>query len=118
MERNRYLLFEFNHVGQTCLHIAAKYKSMKILRYLIQHGADYEARDLMGRTPLFYAVQAENREAFRLLLYTGAVPWNIQTGNEWFTEMLRKVRKIHTIISISPISVRKQILELELDKLL
>lgn len=72
----------------------------------------------MGRTPLFYAVQAENREAFRLLLYTGAVPWNIPTGNEWFTEMLRKVRKIHTIISISPISVRKQILELELDKLL
>ncbi|CAD8128783.1 unnamed protein product [Paramecium sonneborni] len=115
---NRNLLFEFNHLGQTCLHIAASKGNSVLLQYLLQCGADYEAKDFMNRNPLWYAVEAQSEESFKLLLKIGASPWNIQTSNAWFADILQQAKKIHTLISISPHTVKSLILEHEFDRIL
>ncbi|CAK85103.1 unnamed protein product (macronuclear) [Paramecium tetraurelia] len=115
---NRNLLFEFNHLGQTCLHIAASKGNSTLLQYLLQCGADYEAKDFMNRNPLWYAVEAQSEESFKMLLKIGATPWNIQTSNAWFADILQQAKKIHTLISISPHTVKSLILEHEFERIL
>ncbi|XP_019646937.1 PREDICTED: death-associated protein kinase 1-like [Branchiostoma belcheri] len=42
----------FSQVGQTALHEACRSGRTEIVKLLIQHGADVEARDILGRKPL------------------------------------------------------------------
>lgn len=57
--------------GETPLHFAAKKGDINLIYLLVENGADVNARDSMGRTPLFY-VFTGNPEAANLLLYLGA----------------------------------------------
>jgi ankyrin repeat protein len=45
-------------------------------------GADYEKRDDMNRTPLYYAALNCHKETFYALLRLGAEPWGVQTEDE------------------------------------
>ncbi len=58
----------------TALHNAAGCHELEILRLLLRHGANLEARDSQGLTPLHYATLANTMEPLRLLLEAGANP--------------------------------------------
>lgn len=59
--------------GDTALHwVAAQEGSDEIVRLLIGRGADVEAKDDYGLTPLHYAVREGNEAAVRLLINRGA----------------------------------------------
>ncbi|XP_070208340.1 GA-binding protein subunit beta-1-like [Littorina saxatilis] len=62
--------------GCTLLHIAANRQDKKIVDYLLQHGAEINARDSLGRTPLFYAKRVGNKEAAKLLMECGATVYS------------------------------------------
>jgi len=75
--------------GTTALHEAAKLGDPTIIQFLLEHGADINAQDSNGYTPLHRAIRThhlgavtnnlvggENMEAIKLLLNKGA---NIQT---------------------------------------
>ncbi|KAL8572883.1 hypothetical protein ACOMHN_011132 [Nucella lapillus] len=56
------------------LHIAAnRHDGKKIADYLLSHGADVNAKDSFGRTPLFYANRGGHRDVIKLLVDNGAV---------------------------------------------
>jgi len=54
------------------LHDAAMTGDVEQLQLLISSGADVNARDMMGYTPLFYAVQGGQKKAAELLIGGGA----------------------------------------------
>ncbi len=58
----------------TALHMAARRGSVEIAGALLDCGADIEARDSVGETPLRRAVNCNKVEAARLLLSRGADP--------------------------------------------
>lgn len=50
-------LFESHaKVFMTGLHWAAKRGHLDIVRILLQHGADVDSKDIIGRTPLYFAI--------------------------------------------------------------
>ncbi|MBI3395869.1 MAG: ankyrin repeat domain-containing protein, partial [Spirochaetia bacterium] len=57
---------------ETPLMKAAAFGKIDVIRYLIEHGADVDARDTEGSTPVMYAAATGEREALRLLLDHGA----------------------------------------------
>lgn len=59
--------------GQTVLHLVCS-SSDGTLRHLLELGADANAEDERGETPLNYAVRQEDNAKFKLLLDFGAVP--------------------------------------------
>ena len=50
-----FIIYEYDHIGQTVLHHAAKRDYWKLLRLLIKYGAQIDKMDDIGRTPLFLA---------------------------------------------------------------
>src|SRR5688572_8074949 len=59
--------------GRTALHHAAE-GNLAAVEVLVERGADLDARDKSGRTPLFVAVRANRYEIARYLLDRGADP--------------------------------------------
>jgi len=57
---------------QTPLHIAARWDSQDVARYLVEIGADIHARDVYGNTPLHQAAIAGANEIPRILIQAGA----------------------------------------------
>lgn len=60
--------------GRTALHYAANQGSLSVINYLINHGADVNAKNGKGYTPLYYAASYNKAEAVSLLLTKGADP--------------------------------------------
>ena len=61
--------------GWTPLHVAAGHSSSQahtIIEDLAQGGADLEATDREGRTPLLFALEGNRKEAIDALLHAGA----------------------------------------------
>jgi ankyrin repeat protein len=58
--------------GLTPLCCAAKQQSLNVMKILIEHKADVQSRDFMGKTPLVHC--AGNAECTLLLLQYGADP--------------------------------------------
>jgi len=57
--------------GNTPLHLAAEWKLIAMILYLLDKGADINARNGSNETPLFSAVKADSPEAIRTLLGAG-----------------------------------------------
>ena len=70
-----YSLWWYGH-NVTCLHIASGYGHVECCRVLLDCGADLEAEDKYGHTPLMYA---KTCEVVKLLLSRGA---NVNTRDE------------------------------------
>lgn len=59
----------------TALHLAAvNGKNEAVLLFLLDHGAEVDARDIYGMTPLFRAITESNETAATILLDRGANP--------------------------------------------
>jgi len=58
--------------GRTPLHIAACEGHLKVVQYLLEHGATVYAKDRYGDTPLCNAVRFRRKEVVKLLRKTGA----------------------------------------------
>jgi ankyrin repeat protein len=56
----------------TPLHLAAQLGAVEVMEFLIEHGADVNARDGRGLTPLHEAVSNEHLQAAEMLLDRGA----------------------------------------------
>jgi len=54
--------------GWTALHLAVEENKIKMAKFLIDHGAQIEAKTDTGFTPLMTAVQSGNLEAIRMLV--------------------------------------------------
>lgn len=54
--------------GSTPLMFAAKLKSSQIVDYLIENGADANKQNAIGKTALFFALEAGNKNAIKSLL--------------------------------------------------
>ena len=60
--------------GDQPLHLAAWQGRRKVVEYLIDAGADVNAKGDSGRTPLHYAMQHDHPSVLKLLLKRGADP--------------------------------------------
>lgn len=75
--------------GQTVLHRIAKSrrkgrdKRLAILRLLVLKGADLEARDRFGRTPLHLAITQGSVDDVAILLEAGANPRALSEDRNW-----------------------------------
>ena len=72
---SRWLALEFDDVKRTGLHWAARRAHTAIMEELLRHGAFVDARDNIGRTPVFVAAKAGNVAAVGLLLSCRASPF-------------------------------------------
>jgi ankyrin repeat protein/poly(3-hydroxybutyrate) depolymerase len=72
VERNPGLVKSADDSGFTPLHIAATAGHVDIIEYLLDRGADLEARTAGGQTPLFQTVPLGSEQAFERLLEKGA----------------------------------------------
>ncbi|KAL1490225.1 hypothetical protein ABEB36_012955 [Hypothenemus hampei] len=62
-------LDQWNYLGQACIHVAAQNGNIKILKHLIDCGADINAREgLKGWTVLHYAVENGDKTMAELIL--------------------------------------------------
>lgn len=65
--------------GQSPLHVAIFNNQLKMAEFLLDKGANINARDRFGNTPLHYATNASNQETAELLVERGA---DVNAANE------------------------------------
>ena len=92
---------EHRHI-MTSLHVAAYKGHLSICRLLINNGANIEARESVGRTPLCYAAVFDNIEIVRLLCDRGA---------EIEARDFRGMRPLHWAAMNGHISIIKELIE-------
>ena len=56
LEKNRYLVFDFDFYNMTGLHWACKKGLVEMAELLIKNHADVDAVDILHRTPLYLAI--------------------------------------------------------------
>jgi hypothetical protein len=65
---DRFQVFQYNESWQTPLILAVKHGHKETAKLLISFGADCNWRDIVGRSPLFYAVQNQDVDLVILLI--------------------------------------------------
>ncbi len=81
LNKNKYLVYDFDYVGRTALHIAARRSNVEVIRELLDRLADPNASDISGRTPLYVAAKHASITAVKLLLVNKANPSFVTHGN-------------------------------------
>ena len=71
-ETGRDINKRFERFGETALHIAAEKDLLEAAKWLINKGADLEAKDGFGYTPLHWAAEEDSVDVARLLISRGA----------------------------------------------
>ncbi|KAL4444450.1 hypothetical protein ABPG74_016743 [Tetrahymena malaccensis] len=132
----KYHVYDFDSTRQTPLHWASRRNFFDVITLICEHGADLEAQDMGGRTPIFHCVIGGDVNSCRMLLARGANPYvkslakhkpSYFTENEVIKALLRKAEqvifqfqfykifnkkicnfhKLHTMMSMLPLKRRK-----------
>ena len=92
---------------QTALHFAIGRRRYDILDLLIELGANLEAEDMHGETPLAFAMMRDDREAMRRLQAAGArPPKTVETSSfsEKMAGLATSVKKSVTMIMVPDVA--------------
>ena len=73
---DRFLVYQHNEIRQTPLHICAKRNLVEMAQLLIRFNSDVNARDTMGKTPLYYAVINQYKELVTVLIANMSSCWS------------------------------------------
>ena len=109
-EVSNLLVYEFDRCHQSTLHWALQNGHTECAHKLIDLGADINATDLFGRTPLFYAVAMLDTQLVLHLLLKGAIPWSTKSfsyislsKNKWeILSLLKKFRTLAAVLEFQP----------------
>ncbi|CAI2385948.1 unnamed protein product [Moneuplotes crassus] len=119
LQTNPKLVYEFDARFQTGLHWAAKRGYCKILRLLLQYGANINLKDVSGRTPLYIACKYNQTDVVRILLANKANTFSKcsrkispqeATSDHAIHQMLEKGKMIHVVMRFIPENKRKNVL--------
>jgi len=61
-----------NKKKETPLHMAVRNNRADVVKFLVEKGADIEARDVLGATPLFASLEVDNLDLAKYLVEKGA----------------------------------------------
>lgn len=93
IEKKANVNIKYDCIGDaTPLHATYGYKNLKIVKKLIELGADVNSIDLWNNTPLFKHVQLKNKEIVILLLKSGAIIFG--TGTYPFKTLLSEIQSL------------------------
>ncbi|XP_064296217.1 neurogenic locus notch homolog protein 3-like [Phalacrocorax carbo] len=70
-----------DRLGESALHLAARYARADAAKRLLGAGADANARDRAGRTPLHAAVTADAQGVFQILIRNRSTDLDARTGD-------------------------------------
>jgi len=105
LQQNKYFVFEYDPIKQTALHWCAKRGHARICSLLLEYGADTDAIDMGGKTPLYYALKEKNPEIVGRLLFSKANPWSIHgidykaiCDDGWSLKYLNKARQLSILL--------------------
>ena len=76
LKNDRYLIFEYNHLGQNLYHLCAKRDNPSLLTdstHVCKGNID--SKDITGRTPLKWALETRSIRCAKMLLGLGASPF-------------------------------------------
>ena len=105
---NRYLVHDFDPVRQTVLHWATRRNYLEITEMLLKAGANVDATDMMGRTPLFFAAKNSFVDMVKLLISYEADPFlaskkgetpHNATNHQYIKMYIKKAQLVYEIIS-------------------
>lgn len=122
LQLDRWLVLEIDNVGQTGLHWAARRNCSDLVEVLVQAGSYIDARDSLGRTPLFLASKSSNLAAVRFLLSHRANPFlrTIQnqspmsvSSNLVIEKLLMRSMQLVLLMKFAPASKRQCVWEKE-----
>lgn len=86
-ELNVIKLINFNYAINSIEKICFKVNP-KIISLLLKKGANLNSKDSNGNTPLYYAIEMQNKEVIDLLLSNGAVVYNQRMDNKFGKSIL------------------------------
>jgi len=108
---------EKNDRGQTALHVAARHSGSEfVMTWLLTQGADVNATDLTGASPLHVAVAAKQKSLAKILIQRGAL---LEAKNlagkapkdenpEFLAQLLSKIKKVEEPPVVPPDSPQKK----------
>mmetsp|Transcript_25989 Transcript_25989/g.22911 ORF Transcript_25989/g.22911 Transcript_25989/m.22911 type:complete len:99 (-) Transcript_25989:168-464(-) len=82
LQNCKYHVYDFDHMRETPLHWTAKRGLDKMTLLLLQNGADPNAQDITGRTPLHLAAMTNHLIQAKLLISHGASPMIRSEGHK------------------------------------
>lgn len=118
LKTNKYLVYDYDWINLTGLHWACKRNHERVAELLIKKGADVNAKDLLGRTCLYFALLNQNIKLIKLLLYNEASPWSSPSdcnykdlcgNNPKIVPYLQKSRELYTVMTMSPAHMKRDI---------
>eukprot|EP00397_Hematodinium_sp_SG-2012_P006128 GEMP01006156.1.p1 GENE.GEMP01006156.1~~GEMP01006156.1.p1 ORF type:complete len:835 (-),score=188.87 GEMP01006156.1:1360-3864(-) len=92
-ELNVNLIPLIDGVGRTALHIACDFGRARLVKRLLDNGADPFARDQVGQLPLHFAIDSCNMETLRLM-----IDWTkgqVMKRFTWFHPIVRCIGRAH-----------------------
>ncbi|CDW76885.1 ankyrin repeat-containing protein [Stylonychia lemnae] len=111
LQDDKFLVHQFDHLHQYGLHFAAKRNNPEMIKLLLFNKSDVNAKDINGRTPLFYACMMNHVRATSVLLSNMGNAFSMDregtkldevTSNSEILKMISKGKSFQVIMKFVP----------------